>query len=66
MKVVVLINSLYTGGAEFSTLSFYQWFHAQGHEVMVVCVKKAAPSVYNEFIKTTTFIGCKLPAKAES
>ena len=44
MKVVVLINSLYTGGAEFSTLSFYQWFHAQGHEVMVVCVKKAAPS----------------------
>jgi len=44
MKVIVLINSLYTGGAEFSTLSFYQWFRAQGNEVSVVCVKQARPS----------------------
>lgn len=44
MRIIVLLNSLYTGGAEFSTLSFYQWLRAQGHEVKLVCVKKATPS----------------------
>jgi glycosyltransferase involved in cell wall biosynthesis len=44
MRVIVLMNSLYTGGAEFSTLSFYQWLRQQQHEVLLVCVKKASPS----------------------
>jgi len=44
MRVIVLMNSLYTGGAEFSTLSFYQWFRQQGHQVELVCVKQASPA----------------------
>lgn len=41
---MVLMNSLYTGGAEFSTLTFYQWLRQQGHQVELVCVKQASPA----------------------
>lgn len=44
MRVIVLLNSLYTGGAEYSTLTFYQWLQKNGHDVKLVCVKKASPS----------------------
>jgi glycosyltransferase involved in cell wall biosynthesis len=44
MRVIVLMNSLYTGGAEYSTLSFYQYLKAKGHEIRLVCLKQAMPS----------------------
>jgi glycosyltransferase involved in cell wall biosynthesis len=44
MKVVVVLDSLFTGGAEFSTLSFYGWLSKRGCTVNIVCVKKANPS----------------------
>ncbi len=44
MRVIVLMNSLYTGGAEFSTLSFYGWLSKQGYAVKLVCCKRATPS----------------------
>jgi len=44
MKVVVVLSSLYTGGAEFSTLSFYGWLIKRGYTVKLVCVKRANPS----------------------
>lgn len=44
MKILLVINSLYTGGAEFSTLSFYGWMVARGHQVKLVLLKRASPS----------------------
>lgn len=44
MKILVLLNSVYTGGAEFSTLSFYGWMFKQGYEIKLVCCKRATPS----------------------
>lgn len=46
MRILVILNSLYTGGAEFSTLSFYGWLSKKDYEVKVVCLKRAMPS-YN-------------------
>jgi glycosyltransferase involved in cell wall biosynthesis len=46
MRVVILLSSLYTGGAEFSTLSFYGWLRKKGFDVKLVCCKKASPT-YN-------------------
>jgi hypothetical protein len=36
MRVIVLMNSLNTGGAEFSTLSLYQWLALRGHVIQLV------------------------------
>lgn len=44
MRVVLLMNSLYTGGAEFSSLSLHGWLRRQGHEVRVVVLKSVHPS----------------------
>lgn len=44
MRVIVLINSLYTGGAEFSTLAFYGWLRNRGYTIKLVCYKVATPS----------------------
>lgn len=44
MRVLVVLNSLYTGGAEFSTLLFYQWLQEKGNEIVLVCLKKSTPS----------------------
>ncbi|MTI38198.1 glycosyltransferase family 4 protein [Fulvivirga lutimaris] len=45
MKVILLIDSLFTGGAEYSTLLFYQWLVEQKQaEVRIICLKKANPS----------------------
>lgn len=44
MKVVVVLSSLYTGGAEYSTLSLYGWLLQRGYEIRLVCIKKASPS----------------------
>lgn len=51
MKIILLINSLYTGGAEFSTLTFYSWVKSStNHEVKIVCLKKADPEYdFREF-----------------
>lgn len=38
------MNSVGTGGAEFSTLSFYGWLLKNGHEVRLVCLKKTTPA----------------------
>jgi glycosyltransferase involved in cell wall biosynthesis len=44
MRVILLINSLYTGGAEFSTLTFYSWLKNKPDiEVRIICLKKAYP-----------------------
>lgn len=44
MKVLVFMSSMYTGGAEFSTLTFYGWLRKQGYEIKLVCYKNATPS----------------------
>ncbi|MCM8570485.1 glycosyltransferase family 4 protein [Gramella jeungdoensis] len=51
MKIILLINSLYTGGAEFSTLTFYSWVKSStNNEVKIVCLKKADPEYdFREF-----------------
>ncbi len=51
MKIILLINSLSTGGAEFSTLSFYSWLREkQKSEIRIVCLKKADPEYdYKDF-----------------
>jgi glycosyltransferase involved in cell wall biosynthesis len=65
MRILVLLNSLYTGGAELSTLSFYHWLRKKDHDIKLVCVKKAAPS-YDpadfgfqdaEYLKGNSFLG---------
>jgi glycosyltransferase involved in cell wall biosynthesis len=64
MRVLVVLNSLYTGGAEFSTLSFYGWLLKKGYHVKVVCLKKASPQYdpaqfgFNEvtFISSHSFV----------
>lgn len=41
MKIILLINSLGTGGAEFSTLTFYGWLkNSYETDVKIVCFKK--------------------------
>jgi len=45
MRVMVLMNSLNTGGAEFSTLSLYQWMAKRGVTVHIVCLKETSPSL---------------------
>ncbi len=44
MKVIVFLNSMYTGGAEYSTLAFYSWLLRKGYVVKLVCYKIASPS----------------------
>lgn len=44
MRIILLLSSLYTGGAEFSSLVFYGWLRRQGFDVKLVCYKKASPS----------------------
>ena len=44
MRIIVLLSSLGTGGAEYSTLTFYGWLLKQGHNVKLICYKKANPS----------------------
>lgn len=47
MRIILLINSLYTGGAEFSTLQFYSFLKKNKlAEISIVCLKEANPS-YN-------------------
>lgn len=44
MRVILLMNSVFTGGAEFSSLCFHGWLRKQGHEVRVVVLKKVSPA----------------------
>jgi glycosyltransferase involved in cell wall biosynthesis len=44
MRVVLLMNSLFTGGAEFSSLQFYGWLKGKGHQVKIVVLKVASPA----------------------
>lgn len=47
MKIILLINSLFTGGAEFSTMTFYGWLkQSTDYEIKIVCLKRAEPA-YN-------------------
>lgn len=43
-RILVLLNSLYTGGAEYSTLLFYGWLSTRGFDIRIVCGKAATPS----------------------
>jgi glycosyltransferase involved in cell wall biosynthesis len=44
-RILVVIDSLYTGGAEYSTLQFYGWLQQKGsYTVEIVCLKHASPS----------------------
>jgi len=45
MRIMVLLNSLNTGGAEISTLTLYQWMKERGHTVQLVCLKTTNPSL---------------------
>ena len=45
MRIMVLMNSLNTGGAEFSTLTLYQLLASRGVDVQVVCLKETTPSL---------------------
>ena len=44
MRIVVLINSLFTGGAEYSTLLLYAWMRQRGYKITFVCLKQASPA----------------------
>ncbi len=45
MRIILLINSLYTGGAEFSTLQFYSFLKEKNlADIAIVCLKKAEPA----------------------
>ncbi len=45
MRIILLINSLYTGGAEFSTLQFYSFLKEKNlADIAIVCLKKADPA----------------------
>lgn len=45
MRIILLITSLGTGGAEFSTLQFYAFLKEENlAEIAVVCLKKAYPA----------------------
>jgi glycosyltransferase involved in cell wall biosynthesis len=69
MRVILLMNSLFTGGAEFSSLSFYGWLLKQGHTVKVVVLKTTSPS-YNVkrfgFDEVTVLEGNSLLARLRS
>ena len=45
MNIILLITSLGTGGAEFSTLTFYGWLkNNTNFNIKIMCLKKADPS----------------------
>jgi glycosyltransferase involved in cell wall biosynthesis len=44
MRIILLLSSLYTGGAEFSTLSFYGWLKLKGFDIKLICYKNALPA----------------------
>jgi len=45
VRIILLINSLYTGGAEFSTLQFYSFLKEKNlADIAIVCLKKAEPA----------------------
>jgi len=45
VRIILLINSLYTGGAEFSTLQFYSFLKEKNlADIAIVCLKKADPA----------------------
>ncbi len=70
MKIILLINSLSTGGAEFSTLSFYSWLREKTNsEIKIVCLKKADPEYdFKEFgFETINYLnGSSFPARLKS
>lgn len=45
MRIMVLMNSLNTGGAESSTLSLYQWLASREQVIQLICIKKTSPSL---------------------
>ncbi len=44
MRIVILLNSLFTGGAEFSTLAFYGWLQKKNYDIRVVVLKEVNPA----------------------
>jgi len=70
MKIILLINSLSTGGAEFSTLTFYSWLREKTNsEIKIVCLKKADPEYdFKEFgFETLTYLnGSSFPTRLKS
>lgn len=44
MKVLIVMDSLFTGGAEYSTLWWMEWLRANGTEVKMVLLKIKKPS----------------------
>lgn len=70
MKIILLINSLSTGGAEFSTLTLYSWLREKTNsEIKIVCLKKADPEYdFKEFgFETINYLkGSSFPARLKS
>lgn len=66
MRIILLINSLSTGGAEFSTLLYYEWLkQTTDFKIKIVCLKVGEP-VYNhkefgfekiDYLKSGSFYG---------
>jgi glycosyltransferase involved in cell wall biosynthesis len=56
MQIIVLISSLYTGGAEFSTLTFYGWLKKRGADVKLVCFKDSNPRFEPEVFGFSDFV----------
>jgi glycosyltransferase involved in cell wall biosynthesis len=44
MRILVFLDSLYTGGAEFSTLTFYGALLKKGYDIKLVGFKQASPA----------------------
>ncbi len=51
MKVLVVMDSLFTGGAEYSTLLWMEWMEAHGYDVKLVLLKPKNPSYKIEHFK---------------
>jgi glycosyltransferase involved in cell wall biosynthesis len=43
MRVLLVIDSLYTGGAEYSTLLWMEWLLSKGYEVQLILLKEKLP-----------------------
>jgi glycosyltransferase involved in cell wall biosynthesis len=59
MRIIVLISSLYTGGAEFSTLNFYGWLKKHGFDVRLICYKDSNPKYDPEMFGFSDHIALK-------
>jgi glycosyltransferase involved in cell wall biosynthesis len=44
MRIMIVMDSLFTGGAEYSTLLWFEWLQANGYDAKLVLLKTKKPS----------------------